>query len=63
MWMNAPMVPHVIAVSVQIQSAVSLVIVLGQGTKETCVELVNTVVQHDFTFTLIIQMESNSLVT
>ena len=57
------MVPRVIAASVQIQSAVSLVIVLEQGTKETCVKLVKTVVEHNFTFTLSIQMESNSLVT
>ena len=40
--MSAPLVPLVIAASVQIQSAVSLVIVLEPGMKETHVKLVNT---------------------
>ena len=50
--MSAPLVPRVIAVSVQILSAVSLVIALEQVTKETCVKLVNSVEQHNFTLTL-----------
>ena len=49
--MSAPLELCVIAASVQIQWAVSLVIVLEQGTKETHVKLVNTVEQHKFTFT------------
>ena len=50
--MSAPLVPHVIAASVQIQSEVSLVIVLEPGTKEIHVNLVNTVEQQTFTLTL-----------
>ena len=50
--MNVPLVPIVIAVSVQIQSAVSIVIVLELGTKETHVKLVNIVEEHYFTFTI-----------
>ena len=49
--MSAPLVPRVIAASVQIQSAVSLVIALELGTKETHVKLVYTVEQHNFTLT------------
>ena len=44
--------PRVIAASVQIQTAVSSVIVLEPVTKETHVKLVNTVEQHNFTFSL-----------
>ena len=50
--MSARLVSRVIAGSVQIQSAVSLVIVLEPGMKETRVKLVNTMKQHNFTFTL-----------
>ena len=50
--MSAPLVPHVIVASVQIQTAVSLVIALEPGTKETRVKLVNTVEQHNFTLKL-----------
>ena len=52
MKMSAPVVPRVVADSVQIQSAVSLVIALEPGMKETHVKLVNTVEAHDYTFTL-----------
>ena len=50
--MSATLVTRVIAASVQIQLAVSLVIVLELGTKETHAKLVNTVERHYFTFTL-----------
>ena len=50
--MNVPLVPCVIAASVQIQWAVSLVIVPELGTKETHVKLVNIVERHYFTFTI-----------
>ena len=50
--MSAPLVPHVLAASVQIQSSVSLVIALELATKEANVKLVNTVEDHNFTFTL-----------
>ena len=52
--MSAPLElePRVITASVQIQTAVSSVIVLEPVTKETLVKLVNTVEQHNSTFTL-----------
>ena len=52
MWMSVPLVPRVIVASVQIQLAISLVIALEPGTKETHVKPVNTVERRDFTFTL-----------
>ena len=45
--MSAPLVTRVIVASVQMQSAVLLVIVLELGTKETHVKLVNTVERHN----------------
>ena len=50
--MSAPLVPRVIAASVQIRWAVSLVIVLAPGTNCTHGKLVNTVKQNNITFTL-----------
>ena len=50
--MSASLVPRVVAVPVQIQTVVSLVIALEQGSKETHVKLVNRVEQHNFTLTL-----------
>ena len=50
--MSAPLVPRVIAVPVQIQTVVSLVIALAQGTKETHVKQVKRFEQHNFTLTL-----------
>ena len=50
--MSAPLVPRVIAASVQMQWAVSDVIVLAPGTKGTHVKLVNTVKQNNITYLL-----------
>ena len=50
--MSAPLVPRVIAASVQIQTAVSLVTALEPGTKEAHAKLVNTVKHYNFTLTI-----------